>query len=387
MNRRQLKSHRFLPMYVTPNKDRHGTERLRFRRKGFPSHYFKAALGTEDFRIEYAECMNPATARAAVLAEAEARTVPGTLADLFARYVAVPERLGPTAETQKKVRAVLARFVEGRGDRAVRAVTFEHIDAIIARRRAKVQVGGRWEGGVEAARKLRKELVRLFDFAVKIELLTRNPARQASTVRVAAGERTTGFHSWTEYEIAQFRSRWALGTMPRLAMEMMLWTDQRKVDTIHLGRQHIKDGRFKIRQTKGGKQLEISIAPQLLEAIVAMPPNGGLCFLTTSFGKPFSVKGFGGWFRDRCNDAGLPHCTAHGLRKATMRRMAERNMSNQTMKSMSGHTNDDEVAIYTAAANQIALADEAIAQLSRWEKSSLQKRLDTDFPQVAENAG
>ena len=32
-------------------------------------------------------------------------------------------------------------------------------------------------------------------------------------------------------------------------------------------------------------------------------------FLETEFGKPFTAKGFGNWFRDRCDEAGLPNCT------------------------------------------------------------------------------
>jgi integrase len=36
----------------------------------------------------------------------------------------------------------------------------------------------------------------------------------------------------------------------------------------------------------------------------------------TQYGRAFTVAGFGNRFRDRCHEAGLPHCTAHGLRKA-----------------------------------------------------------------------
>ena len=31
---------------------------------------------------------------------------------------------------------------------------------------------------------------------------------------------------------------------------------------------------------------------------------------------PFTSNGFGDRFKDRRRDAGLPHCSAHGLRKA-----------------------------------------------------------------------
>ena len=38
-------------------------------------------------------------------------------------------------------------------------------------------------------------------------------------------------------------------------------------------------------------------------------------FLVTEYGKPFTPAGFGNWFRQRCDEAGLPQCSAHGLRK------------------------------------------------------------------------
>src|SRR5256885_722028 len=94
---------RFLPTYVTSFTDRHGKERLRFRRKGFSSYYFKTPLGTEAFREEYRLCMDAgATRQEAILRRAQ----PGTLDDLVTRYFSVPTRLGPTAPTQAKVRAI-----------------------------------------------------------------------------------------------------------------------------------------------------------------------------------------------------------------------------------------------------------------------------------------
>ena len=61
-----------------------------------------------------------------------------------------------------------------------------------------------------------------------------------------------------------------------------------------------------------------------------------------------------------------------------MRRMAELEMPNKTMKSVSGHSKDDEVARYTAAANQARLAESAIRQLVEWEKSNPVPRLDAN---------
>jgi integrase len=376
--RRQLRSNRFLPEYVTRFKDRHGKDRLRFRRKGFPSRYFTTPLGSEEFREEYRRFNSPEALQEAREEAASEHAFRGSIGDLLRRYVSVPERLGPTEVTRSKVRSILERFSQGREQRMVRDVRFDHIDAIISKARMKtIDERGRAVGGVEAARKLRKELRRFFGFAVKLGWLSKNPVEESQSVKVAPSERSTGYYTWTEEDIARYRARWPLGTKQRLAMELILWTDQRKVDAIHLGRQHVRDGKFVLRQSKTGKRLILPIAPPLVAAIDAMPLSDAMCFIVTEWGRPFSVKGFGGWFREQCDAAGLPKCTAHGLRKATMRRMAELEMPNKSMKSVSGHSKDDEVARYTEAANQERLAESAIRRLAEWEMSNLGSRLDT----------
>jgi integrase len=83
----------------------------------------------------------------------------------------------------------------------------------------------------------------------------------------------------------------------------------------------------------------------------------------TENGKPFTAAGFGNWFRDRCDEAGLSHCSSHGLRKAQARRLAEAGCSNQQIKAITGHRTDSEVARYTRAADQIRLSDQATQKL------------------------
>ena len=46
-------------------------------------------------------------------------------------------------------------------------------------------------------------------------------------------------------------------------------------------------------------------------------------FLVTHFGKAYTAPGFGNWFREMCNAADCLDVSAHGLRKATARRLAE----------------------------------------------------------------
>ena len=370
---------RFLPQYVTVFTDRHGKKRYRYRRAGYAGGYFKAALGTDEFRAEYRAFENSKVDQY----QPNARWQPGTIGDLVTRYVSVPDRLGPSLTTQSKVRAIVDRFREEHGHRFAADFTFAAIDTIIARKREKKLGGKRPEGGIEAAKKLRKELVRLFDFAEKIEMRPpgSNPVRLSEKIRVAPAERSTGYHSWTEEEIAQYRARHPIGTSARLAMELMLWTGQRRIDAIRMGPADIVSGRVAVRQTKTAKGLRLSLAPQLLAAIEAMPARpGATTFLATEAGKPFANAGFGNKMRQWCDEAGLPHCTAHGLRKAMMRRMGDLNMANRTLKSVSGHSRDEEVSIYTQAADQTRLADEAIALVAKWEMANPERLTDDGNP-------
>jgi len=359
---------RFLPSYVTKFHDRHGTLRYRYRRKGHVGGYFHHPLGTDEFRAEYA-AFEAATIESA---GTTSRWAQGSVGDLVTRYLSVPSRLGPTLVTQSKIRAVIEDFREAHGKRFVADFRFEHIDVIVQAKREKTVKEKKVVGGIHAAKKLRKELVRLFDFAEKIGMRPAgsNPVRMAERVKIAPSEQTEGFHTWTEEEITQFRTRHKLGTSARLAMELMLWTGQRRGDAVRLGPDDVREGRVALTQMKTGRGLRLGLAPQLQGAIDAMTPvPGAKAFLLTSRDIPFSPKGFGNWFRKRCDEADLPQCSAHGLRKAMMRRMADLDMANRTLKAVSGHRKDEMVSLYTEGANQARLADDAIAMLARWESN------------------
>jgi len=85
-----------------------------------------------------------------------------------------------------------------------------------------------------------------------------------------------------------------------------------------------------------------------------------LAFLVTQFGKPFTSNGFGNWFRDRCNEAGLPHCSAHGLRKAGATIAAENGASEHQLMAIYGWESPKQAAVYTRKANRKKLAASAM---------------------------
>ena len=80
-----------------------------------------------------------------------------------------------------------------------------------------------------------------------------------------------------------------------------------------------------------------------LAAIIADTPKDHLTFLTTQFGKPFAAADFGNWFREQCDMANLNHCSAHGLRKAAARRLAEAGCTEHEIAAITGHASLREI--------------------------------------------
>ena len=341
------KRKRLLPEYVSAFLDRHGKERLRYRRKGFPVYYFKSKFGTEGFRAEYRACLDGV--KIEIAAE---RTVPGSIADLVARYFRSQTFTRGAPATQRMNRGILDNFREGHGNKLATSIKYEHADAIIAKK-AKTHPA--------AARNLRKQLIRLFDHAIKLEWRNDNPFKLTESVKQSPG----GYHTWSEDEISAFYERHPIGSKARLAMDLMLWIGCRKGDVVQLGPKNIKNGRMEYTQEKGNKFMSVRISPQLAATITAAPCDTDT-FMVTEYGKPFTKNGFGGWMRKRCDEAGLPQCTSHGLRKAIARRMAEGGEGNPGIKSVGGWSGDAEVAIYTRGMDQQVAADRAIDSLSNW---------------------
>jgi integrase len=115
------------------------------------------------------------------------------------------------------------------------------------------------------------------------------------------------------------------------------------------------------------KRNRISEKPWLpcLAEVVAGSPCGDLTFLVTEYGKPFSDKGFGNWFRDRCDEAGLPQCTAHGLRKMGATRAAESGATTNQLMAIFDWDTPAQAKIYTDAADRKRMAGEAMPMLAR----------------------
>jgi integrase len=284
------------------------------------------------------------------------RVKPGTMRALAVSYFNSIAFRGMEPSTQSVYRNIINRFCEeagasgvSYGDLPAAAMRREHVVKLMAARATKP----------DSANGLRKVLRAMMAYAVEIEMRRDDPTRDVKPIKV----KSDGFHSWTEDEIAQFEARHAIGTKARLAFALLLYTGQRRSDVVTMGRQHIRDGFLHVRQQKTGTELDIPLMPELDTIIAQAPAN--LTFLVTEFGRPFTAAGFGNWFRERCSEAGLRHCSAHGLRKAASRRLAEHSCTVHEVAAITGHASLREVQRYTKAADQKRLATAAVEKIKR----------------------
>jgi len=195
---------------------------------------------------------------------------------------------------------------------------------------------------------------------IDAELLAKDPTSGITPPR----HRSVGIHTWTEEQVGQFENRWPVGSVPRLAMALHLYTAQRLSDTTRMGWQHVRDGMIHITQQKTGTPVAIPVHPEL-QRVLDATPRTNLTFLVNTWGRPFTASAYEQRFRKWCNEAGLPQaCSSHGLRKAACRRLAEAGCSAYELMAISGHKSLSEAQRYTAAVDRERLARRAIAAIT-----------------------
>jgi integrase len=180
-------------------------------------------------------------------------------------------------------------------------------------------------------------------------------------------------HTWTDAELTQYERHWKLGTRERLAFAVLLYTAQRGGDVVKMTRNDIVNGCIRVSQDKARKgttnELMITIHPALARALKAGPVVGMQHIITDARGRP--LKRLTTLIAQAVERAGLPpHCTAHGLRKAALRRAAEHGATTKEIAAMSGHRSLTEIERYMARADQARLAQSAVAKLPDDENKS-----------------
>lgn len=355
--------------YVTADRDRHGNVRYYFRKRGIKIKTRLPGLpGSKEFMAAYEALLGgqplPALTASKPLAERAAAT---TLRWLFQQYLASPEFKRLDVATRSKRDRILSTIcalpLSDSNSRPVGDVAFADMTGKVIRR-----LRDRKADTPETANDWLKSMKAVFKWAVEVEHCERNPAREVPKFKTV----TDGFHTWTLEEVVQFEAKHPIGSTARLALALLLYTGQRRSDVILFGPQHIKDGWLRLTQQKNRNvkpvTLEIPVLPTLAE-ILAASKSGHLTFLVSQFGKAFTNGGFGNRFRKWSNAAGLPHCSAHGLRKAGAVIAAENGATAAQLMAIFGWRDIKQAERYTRSADQKRLAGSSMHLIRASDKS------------------
>jgi integrase len=364
--------------FVNSFYDSRGKLRHQFRRKGHKRITIKGRPGSPEFMDAYHALLEK-TGGASPSEIGASRTKAGTVNalavalnkhDIFTK--------GLAKETRDSWRRIIDRFREfktpsGRvyGENKIATIQKKSIIAFL-------------EGKTANAQKNSLKAIRLFiRFAISQGELARDPTEEIEVLR-ADGPKSKGHMTWLEPQVAQYRERHKLGTVARLALELLLNIAARRHDAHMIGQQHIRDGKLSWRPHKTlrttGKLLTIRIMPELKAALDAMHKEaraeGVLMFLVNDYGRPFaSPAAFGNKFADWCMAAGLKpvqcddgrtrNYRAHGLRKAALRTLAHAGCTGVELMSVSGHSSLDQVQEYLDEVDQERAAEAAMMKLAK----------------------
>jgi hypothetical protein len=230
--------------YIHAFVDRHGKVRHYFRRPGFRQIPLPGLPGSEEFRLAYEAAL--AGQSAPPIEIGAKRTQPGTINALVVAYYKSSGWSALGQETQRARRRIIEKFRSQHGDKRVATLGELHVRKMMA--------------AIErphARHAWFKTIRHMMKYAVPI-WRSDDPTRNIDGVKP---KKTSGHHTWTDAEIAQYRAYWPLGTQQRLAMELALETTSRRADVTKIGPQHERNGKLDLRHTKNSQNAFIPITP------------------------------------------------------------------------------------------------------------------------------
>jgi integrase len=187
------------------------------------------------------------------------------------------------------------------------------------------------------------------------DMIEQDPAKLVSKPDLPSSD---GHTPWTRDDVDAFRTHWPIGTMQRLALELILHTGAAIGDAVKLGPANIKDGWITYKRGKTGVQATCPLdycpdwfepSPYLRDCIDAAPRH--MVFLSTAAGHSRSVKAARQWFAKAARDAGIEGKTAHGVRKLRAIMMAEAGATTEERMVIMGHDTTAQTREYSKAAD------------------------------------
>jgi integrase len=361
--------------YVNSFIDARGKRRHVFRRKGHKRVTLKGRPGSAEFMDHYHQLLELTGGTPSPQIggnNAKAGTVNALAVALYKHDIFTK---GLAKASQNTWRRIIDRFREfktpsGRlyGENSISTIQKKSVLAFL-------------EGKTANAAKNNLKAVRfLIRFAISQGQLAHDPTEGIELLKATA---SMGHMTWLEPQVEQYRQHHQLGTVARLAIELLLNIAARRHDAHVIGQQHIKNGKLVWRphktQRTTGKSLSIRVMPELQAALDAIPEgtraDGEMTFLVTDYGRAFaSAAALGNKFGDWCRAAGLKpvvcddgktrNYRAHGLRKTALRTLAHAGATGVELMAVSGHASLDQVQEYLNEVDQERAADSAMAKLS-----------------------
>jgi integrase len=359
--------------YVTTERTRHGRIVYYFRRPGKLKKRIRAEPGSPEWHRILA-ALKEGRELPAESTQPEPRAARGTFDAILAAFQTSPEWLTALKPASRKYLLPSLRYMKKRwGGYQVAEVEPHNVKSLL-RGAATGKGDPDWPAdrySASAHNAMLQALNKVFAFAeVELKLDPRNrPTFKIAKLRLESKDST-----WTEAEIEQYRRYWPIGSVARLALELLYETGARgRSDAIRLGWKDIDDGGelvFTPRKTDRSTKVQVVgfnlndlRSPYLKPCLDLVPPRQlarDLPFLLRKNGKPYNEDLFGRHIAKWAKAAGLPdHCRAHGLRHAFGCRLADDGAGHYGIGAALGDRDPKAIEVYTKKRDNAKLAREA----------------------------
>lgn len=358
--------------YLIEDIDRHGNVRTYFRKNRLkPKIRMKFPQGSQEFMIQYSCLLNNRPMPEELLTDTKSKltTCPqDTFGWLVKAYISSStfSQLDPTTQTTRK-RVLTSCMNELVNPDRSSTVTFRDCPLGLFNANSVRILRDRKMGLPNAANHRLKNIRQMFNWANedRVYPITVNPVTGVKPLMTKKG----GHHTWSEEEAWKFEDQFQMGTKARLAFALLMFLGVRRSDVVRLGPGNLtRDGQIEFtvfkNRNRSPTHLKLPILPEL-KMVLDATPLGTNTFLETAYGKPYTAPGFTNWFRSLCDDAGLSHCSAHGMRKAGATIAAENGATGHQLMSIFGWKNLAEAETYCRQARQNKMAREAMGLLVR----------------------
>jgi integrase len=278
-----------------------------------------AAPGTEAFAAELADHKRAATVKSVE-----------TLETLIDRFTGPERQRNPDflalAETTRTDHLYAFRLIRKQWPRLPIAITQRKgMKADIRKWHRSFSVNPR------KADKLLFSLSKVFSYAVKDELIEKNPCTGIG--RLYSGSRRDSV--WSPAQIATFRHGAAKHLL--LAFELALHTGQRQGDLLGLSWKDYDGLHLQFRQSKTGKRVKVRVHARLKIILDALDKDA-LRICLNSRKRPWTKDGFKTSWGKECARLGIDGVTFHDLRGSFITERRREGSTAEQIASISGHS-------------------------------------------------